>query len=212
MANANVKRLTVLLAIELMSDWQRIIYVSKATFSTGGSGAFVEPEVGRILVQSRRNNPLRNLVGALYYADRHFFQCLEGTADALDRLLADLSKDPRHTDIRILSRSAIAQPSFSGWSMKYVPAAVEVKKLLREFGHQQFDPYRFDPQQTERMVLLLREGPDVSPSNHALPTGASDLVSQQRWDGARTARWALVVSVLALGCSLAALALSVMHS
>lgn len=195
-----------------MPHWQRIIYVSKATFSTAGSASFVEPEVGRILMQSRRNNPSRGLVGALYYGDGHFFQCLEGPQDALDRLLTTLSADPRHTEIKVLSRSAIAQASFFGWSMKYVPAAAEVRKLLAEFGHRQFNPYQFDDLQVERMVSLLRREADANSTEPTLTDAASRANHQPKPDVRRRAgSWSMALSVIALLCAIAALVVALAH-
>ena len=49
-----------------MSDLQRMVYASRATFASSRQGSGIELEVARILMQSRRNNPRRGLAGALY--------------------------------------------------------------------------------------------------------------------------------------------------
>lgn len=103
----------------------------------------IEPSVARILVQSRINNARRGLVGALYFGDGCFFQCLEGRADEVDRLYAALLQDPRHTDLKVLARRPIERTSFSTWSMKYVPLDAPMKALLRQQGLPGFNPCRF---------------------------------------------------------------------
>lgn len=195
-----------------MSHWQRIAYVSKATFPAAKSASIVEPEVGRILMQSRRKNPLRGLAGALCYGDGRFFQCLEGPSDALDGLLADLRKDPRHTDLIVLSREDISEPSFSGWSMKYVSASAAVRQLLAELRLREFDPYQFSTDDTERMVAILQGGMEGasfdSPFSKEATTGNVVLNGELRSHGAR---YSLTLSIAALLISMVALAVSLRH-
>ena len=145
-----------------MSDqFLRLVYASRATFTTMPAQAGIDPEVARILMQSRRNNPRDGLVGALHYADGCFFQALEGTPEAVDALYARLHKDPRHHALKVISRQVVRAPTFSGWAMKYVPNASEVAALLARHGHTRFDPYTFDAALTQGMVDLLLHGPDA---------------------------------------------------
>ena len=64
----------------------RLAYASRASFRPSGNASGVEPEVGRILMTSLRNNPREGIVGGLYYGDGYFFQYLEGEGDAVRRL------------------------------------------------------------------------------------------------------------------------------
>lgn len=150
-----------------MSELQQLVYISKATFATGRQELGVEPEVGRILVQSRRNNPRRGLVGALYYGDGNFFQCLEGTPQALDSLYQTLLADPRHKDLKVLYRKSIDGTSFKAWAMKYVPVASDVRALMKQHGLKRFDPYNFSPDTVLEMVDLLHRGADGGPATPA---------------------------------------------
>ncbi len=144
------------------SDYQRLVYASRAAFTPTGNRTGIDPEIARILMQSRRNNPANGLVGALYYADGCFFQCLEGRAAAVEHLYARLHHDPRHTDLKILERQAISAPSFSGWAMKFVPNAKEVSALLARHDRKVFEPYTFDPATIRAMVDLLLNGSNVA--------------------------------------------------
>lgn len=179
---------------------ERLVYASRATFALSRSG--IEPEVGRILMQSRRHNPRRGLVGGLYFGDGHFFQCLEGEAAAIDKLMALLATDPRHTEITVLRRDRITESTFAGWGMKYVPNATEVKRLLAQHGQNRFDPAAFPEAMTTAMVELMRRGPD-----DGTPPGAIDPAAQPHARGQdRVARGlgavALLISLLALAISL----------
>ena len=138
----------------------RLVYASRANFAAGADNATVNADVARILMQSRRNNPANGLVGALYFADGCFFQCLEGPAEAVNALYARLHDDPRHRELKVLSRAVVERPSFAGWSMKFVPNASAVRGVMREHGLTTFDPYQFPPAALADMVELLVKGSD----------------------------------------------------
>lgn len=150
-----------------MATYQRLIYASRATFAPVRQEAGIELEVARILMQSRRNNPGLDLVGALYYGDGCFFQCLEGEPAAIDALCARIEKDPRHKDIKILGRHPIQARSFSVWAMKYVPNASAVQALMARHGRKTFDPYTFDQPLIAEMTDLLRQAIDADQLNRS---------------------------------------------
>lgn len=138
-----------------MPRYLRLTYVSRATFPPVRDGAGFHPEVGGILVQSRRNNARTRLVGGLYFADGCFFQVLEGREEDVEALYARLQDDPRHEDLRVLDRREIREPEFRGWAMKHVPDAPEVRALMARHGRIGFEPYSFSPELVDGMVALL---------------------------------------------------------
>jgi len=146
-----------------MTDLLQVIYASRSNFPVNKTGG-IEPELARILLVSRRNNPRRGLVGALYYGDGCFFQCLEGPQPAVEALLATLMSDARHSDLKVLTRRTVRRRSFSAWSMKYVPLEEPIKRLLRAHQMDRFDPYRFDSTMVESMVQLLQVTADPGPN------------------------------------------------
>ena len=152
----------------------RLTYVSRATFAVDRFTGGIQRDVARILVQSRRNNPRQQLVGALYFGDGCFFQCLEGPQEAVEALYARLHGDPRHGELRVLSREFVSSPSFSSWAMKLVPNAQEVQTLMTRHGRTTFDPYSFDESLRLAMVQLLLRGADAAlPPVPAEPTTAA---------------------------------------
>ncbi|WP_100243649.1 BLUF domain-containing protein [Dyella ginsengisoli] len=184
-----------------MSDIQQLVYASRATFQPSNNGGGVEPAVARILMQSRRNNPRRDLVGALYYGDGCFFQCLEGPGAAIDELFGRLLADPRHRDVKVLRRQAIGAPSFADWSMKYVPAASDVQTLLAMHGKGRFDPYDFDDSLLEAMVGLLHRRADADSLNPvSIPAPAAAAGTGARVQPGRS--W-LVPALLAIAAAAA---------
>lgn len=139
-----------------MPQLTRIIYISRSTFRSTKSNAVIEPNVGRILTQSRINNQRNGLVGVLYFGDGCFFQCLEGEQSAVDRLYARLQADERHKDIKLISQENISALSYGEWAMKFVPIERDMTRLLKEGGFTSFDPYRFDNAMVQKVMNLLR--------------------------------------------------------
>jgi hypothetical protein len=185
-----------------VSDLVQIVYVSRSTFTTMPAERGIEPSVARILAQSRVNNAKRGLVGALYFGDGCFFQCLEGRTADVERLYAALLQDPRHTDLKVLIRRPIERTGFSTWAMKYVPLDAEMKALLRELGMPAFDPYRFDDGTVARVLDMLGTGHDPG-------TGPAVIEATQTQDagpsrrGAARAPWAIPLAI-AVSIALAA--------
>jgi len=145
-----------------MSKLVQMVYISRANIPVSSHSGEIGPEVSKILRKSRSNNRAKNIVGALYFGNGYFFQCLEGDENVLMALYETLKKDTRHTDLRIISMKPISERSFGDWEMKYLPAEQDVKNLLRSFGMSAFEPYRFDEEMTEKMLKLLVNGPNLS--------------------------------------------------
>ena len=155
-----------------MNKMIQIVYVSRSTFQPGPAAQGIEPNIARILAKSRANNRKNGLVGVLYFGDGCFFQCLEGEEDAVDTLYRKLEADPRHRDLKLISRCNIAQPSFATWSMKYIPSEKDVQTLLREQGLRSFDPYLFSEATTQKVLALLQRAdapPEATDTAGAVP-------------------------------------------
>lgn len=133
----------------------RLAYISKATFRTLRSDEGVEPSIARILAASRRNNVRKGIVGGLYYGDGFFFQYLEGEREAVYQTFNRIKSDSRHTDVQIVLEGPVDNVRFRDWSMKYVPLAQEVERLLRHHQLEQFDPYAFSTPMFEELVTLI---------------------------------------------------------
>lgn len=146
----------------MQSELIRFVYVSQATFKpfSVGADSEIDSYVINILNQSRKNNKNRNLVGALYYGNGCFFQCLEGEKTDIDALYKILLQDPRHKNLEILTSQAIEKIGFSSWEMKYATIDQEVRTFLRKYSLAKFDPYRFTPAMTDELVITLQQAED----------------------------------------------------
>jgi len=145
-----------------MSKLVQLVYISRSNLPSTAGTEFIKPEVAQILSKSRRNNRTKQIVGALYFGNDFFFQCIEGEEKKILDLYEVIKTDPRHTDLRIVSLKPISQRSFGEWEMKYVPAEKDIQKLLGSFGMKSFDPYRFDESMNNKMLQLLLAGSNLN--------------------------------------------------
>ena len=143
-----------------MQKLVQIIYISRSTFENTDAINKIEPNVVRILAKSRINNRKNGLVGVLYFGDGAFFQCIEGEEDAINTLFAKIESDPRHKDVKLISKKYVTRVSFPDWAMKYAPLDEKMGKYLKEHGYQSFDPYVFTPEMTQNILGLLVDAYD----------------------------------------------------
>jgi Sensors of blue-light using FAD len=139
-----------------MTPLSQLVYISRSTFA--GPENFrgsIEPNAGKILIESRSNNRNTGLTGVLCFGDGCFFQCLEGEEDSIDHLLLKLRQDPRHNDLVVLSQKPIKTRSFGSWEMKFVGVEGPMMKWLDSLGYKRFDPYQFDSQMVEKVLNFL---------------------------------------------------------
>lgn len=151
-----------------MNKLVQLVYISRSQQRGAGRGDVIAPQVAQILVKSRRNNRAKGIVGALYFGNGFFYQCLEGEEQDLLALYETLKTDIRHSDLHIVSLKPIEQKSFGKWEMKYVPAEKDVSQMLSKFGMPQFDPYRFDERMHKEMLRLLLNVPILNSEEEAL--------------------------------------------
>ncbi len=77
-------------------------------------------EFASIFSQARSDNQKRKISGALLLSGEWFVQVLEGDEPAVRSLYADIERDPRHTDIELLSAERVTERLFARWSMAEV--------------------------------------------------------------------------------------------
>lgn len=139
----------------------RFAYASHSTFQPFATTDGVDVNIAQILEVARQNNQKNNLVGALYYGNGCFFQCLEGTKQDIDTLYSKLLKDPRHKDLKVLLSEPIQEKGFSSWEMKFATIDHEVRTFLREHNVHKFDPYQFGADMTKKLVNMLQKADDA---------------------------------------------------
>ena len=111
---------------------ERLVYGSTATGHTDNL-----LNMATILAESGRNNARDGLTGALAAHEGRFIQVIEGSGDAIDRLLRRLTTDPRHKDIVVFGRGPVEQRLFGDWVMANARITPALQTLLDDMMRQQ---------------------------------------------------------------------------
>lgn len=136
-----------------MTELVRLVYASYSSSTASLNG--IQPEIGTILTQSRKNNARAQISGVLYFGDGCFFQCLEGEESNVKATYARIQRDPRHMNATIIRQEPVSQRMFKDWSMKYVPAEQDVQKFLNQHGLAQFDPVSMSVEAIDALLRLF---------------------------------------------------------
>ncbi len=129
----------------------RIVYFSENAIGPGERGVRMA-ELQRISVS---NNRRREVTGALVYDDHWFAQALEGELPFVEELFDRISRDTRHTKIRIVSKAIVSGRLFGNWSMGFAARKLESEPL---FGRHWFNATRTPTLISETNLLKLMVG------------------------------------------------------
>lgn len=130
----------------------QFVYVSRIT-SIGLSGAGTLNDIAKASI---RNNKIDHLTGILCYGNGYFFQCIEGSEQALTNLKNRILIDERHKDMKILDFSMIIKRRFSSWSLRsitlerWMVSDPKIKALLP------FTPYSWHSNQWQQFLDILQ--------------------------------------------------------
>lgn len=111
----------------------RVFYVSAAT------GPQTPAVTQSILQQSQAYNSQHGITGVLLQGQGVYLQALEGEQEAVNRLYARISVDPRHNRVEMVHCENIEQRRYGNWSM----AHAELSDLdpMAQIEWQTFDPH-----------------------------------------------------------------------
>ena len=138
----------------------QICYASEAT----SSNEQLMVDLREILTRAMHFNYVHEIQGVLYYADRYFFQCLEGEKTQILDLLESIRKDARHENLKVLQQKDIEHMNFKDWSMKFVRKRSEVKAFFAEMGSARFDPYLLEGESLVHFLLILKDTEAETPA------------------------------------------------
>jgi len=144
-----------------MSELIELVYASRSNVERNKGGLGVEPEIGRILTQSRRNNEPEKIGGVLCFGNDTFFQCLEGEREAVEKLYNKLHEDPRHREVTLLRKRPVERRRFKLWAMKYLTLDGALRAKLQKRGRDRFDPFTFDDETIDEVLDVLKESTEA---------------------------------------------------
>lgn len=91
----------------------QISYLSKST------RPLAPGDLLALLEQCQKNNAAHGITGVLFYGNGTFLQVVEGEAEDVDRLIANIGRDPRHAEVQLLARKHVEQRDYADWTMGF---------------------------------------------------------------------------------------------
>ncbi len=98
----------------MLDSW---MYVSRATTPMGSLDDVL------IYLAARARNREKGITGYLHREQDYYVQYIEGEHENLAELRSLITKDTRHTDLRVLSQGAQSRRLFDGWDMAFSTGA-----------------------------------------------------------------------------------------
>ena len=136
-----------------ITDLYQLIYISRIT-STGLSGASTLNDIAETAI---KNNTADDLTGILCYGNGYFFQCIEGSEQALTNLKNRIVMDDRHKDMQTLEFSTIPKRRFTGWSLRSMTLERWMLSDSKMKALMPFKPYEWGSNQWHQFLDILQD-------------------------------------------------------
>lgn len=133
-------------------DLCQFVYLSHIT-STGLASASTLNDIAEVAIKL---NKADNITGILCYGNGYFFQCVEGSEQALTNLKNRLLVDDRHKDLKILDFSAIAERRFAGWSLRSITLERWMMNEPKLKTFMPFKPNMWDTNEWQQFLDILQ--------------------------------------------------------
>jgi uncharacterized membrane protein (DUF373 family) len=126
-----------------------------------------------LLHKSRENNADNGITGMLLYGNGTFLQVLEGDERVVDALIANIRKDPRHTNLKMLYRRNIERRQYADWSMGF--KRISDKGLQKVEGLRDFSEKNFSSDYISQHIAVVQSLMSHFRKEHVKAAGHSEL-------------------------------------
>ena len=147
-------------------DLCQLIYLSHIT-ATGLSNSSTLNDIAEV---ANKLNKIDDITGILCYGNGYFFQCVEGTEQALTNLKNRLLVDDRHKDLKIFDFSAIDERRFEGWSLRSITLERWMVNEPRLKTFMPFRPDSWEPNEWQQFLDILQEHYEEQQENTDIDT------------------------------------------
>ncbi|WP_378187000.1 BLUF domain-containing protein [Aquimarina sp. W85] len=106
------------------NEYRKNLHIADPTYELSYyskvSDKFTKSDFTSLLKTSITNNEKLGVSGCLVYHKNYFFQLLEGTRTAIDKIYQKIENDPRHTNVILLYQGFKSGRTFEKWSLAFV--------------------------------------------------------------------------------------------
>ena len=140
---------------QLGQSIHHIVYCSRAVHDMD------KDTLDKIITTAKQHNPRFGITGLLVFGSGIFFQWLEGPRDNVTSLYNNISADPRHSEVVLLTKEdEFRERLFPNWDMELV-AAEDISTVLKDAMHEVSEP-----KQKNTLSDMLRELNKIAPGVH----------------------------------------------
>jgi blue light- and temperature-responsive anti-repressor len=148
------------------------------TYGSAATRPFSNDELIELLKRARANNAHLGVTGMLVYENGSFFQVLEGSESAVEKIFQTITQDPRHHKIVTIIREPIPKRSFGEWTMGY--SSVTVRELDEIVGANDFFTTGssftgVSPGRAKKLLDAFRQGRWRSRVRYTLPVDKAEM-------------------------------------
>lgn len=131
------------------------IYFFKSLIYVSTAEEYVDyDEILNILTHSWKYNHNSYISGMLICDNKHFIQLIQGPIATIDKLYTRISKDKRHTDIKLIGEELLHERNCSGWGIGFYDNQ-EVADIFYDSLNVGHGKALYDANYTDAKTLLL---------------------------------------------------------
>ncbi|ADZ93198.1 BLUF domain-containing protein [Marinomonas mediterranea] len=134
------------------------MYLTRLIYASTISDNISPSAIADILDSANKHNKLNDITGVLFFDQKYFLQCLEGSRFQVNETYNRLLQDNRHSDLVLLEFKDISVRAFPDWTMGFIPESVLSKAIHLKFSpRKNFNPYNLRSDSAYQMLLELKE-------------------------------------------------------
>ena len=113
-------------------------WTSSLTYQSRVTATPTAADLRELAVNAQALNRSLGLTGMLLYDKGRFFQTLEGPPDGLQAVWSSIQRDPRHSEIKVLSEHIIPARLFGAWDLLSYHGDIESYPIVHQAkaGHE----------------------------------------------------------------------------
>ena len=126
------------------------------TYWSRTGSALTDKDIEMLQTLVDQNNKTHSITGCLIRLDDYFLQVIEGDDKAVNRLYNNIVRDPRHTDITLVTYMQITRRKYADWMM--IVDAEQAKNLPLMLSYAgTAAPFSFDGMSAATIDMMLNE-------------------------------------------------------
>lgn len=130
--------------------------LSAVVYRSRAKAPLQSPALHDLALLAQQRNRSEAITGLMVYDFPCFYQWLEGPEDSIERIMHSIRRDPRHTDLQILSTKPIEKRVFNSWDMKLATRDADLGMLQRDIVYPRLEIVRELRRHPEAAPVLLK--------------------------------------------------------